>query len=134
MYETILVATDGSSSANRAVDDAIDIASTFDADLHAISVVDTSRYGDSMLSGTEGVIDELRERAAEVLEDVETRADVDVTTEHRQGRPHEEIGEYTDAIDADLVVLGNRGLGAGDQIGSTAERVVRYVDRPVLTA
>lgn len=134
MYETILVATDGSGSANRAVDDAIDIASTFDADLHAISVVDTSRYGDSMLSGTEGVIDELRERAAEVLEDVETRADVDVTTERRQGRPHEEIGEYTDAIDADLVVLGNRGLGASDQIGSTAERVVRYVDRPVLTA
>jgi nucleotide-binding universal stress UspA family protein len=134
MYETVLVATDGSGSASRAVDDAIDIASTFDADLRAISVIDTSRYGDSMLSSTGGVIDELRERAEEILEDVETRADVDVSTELRQGQPHEEIREYAEAIDADLVVLGNRGLGASDQIGSTAERVVRYVDRPVLTA
>ncbi|WP_306060945.1 universal stress protein [Natronococcus wangiae] len=134
MYETILVATDGSSAAERAVDGAIDLASTFDAELHAISVVDTSRYGDSMLSGTEGVIDELKGRAEVVLEEVETRADVDVATEVRHGRPHEEIGEYADAINADLLVLGNRGLGASDQIGSTAERVVRYVDRPVLTA
>lgn len=134
MYETILVATDGSSAAKRAVDDAIDLASTFDAELHAISVVNTSRYGDSMLSGTEGIIDDLRERAETVLEEVKTRADGDVTTELRRGRPHEEIGEYAATIDADLIVLGNRGLGAGDQIGSTAERVVRYVDRPVLTA
>ncbi|TYL36522.1 universal stress protein [Natronococcus pandeyae] len=133
MYETILVATDGSSPANRAVDAAVDIASTFDADLHVVSVVDTSRYGDSMLSGTEDVIDELRGRAEEILEDVETRADVDVTTEIRRGRPHEEIVGYADSTDADLLVVGNRGLGASGQIGSTAERVVRYVDRPVLT-
>ncbi|AGB39887.1 universal stress protein [Natronococcus occultus] len=133
MYETVLVATDGSDPANRAVDAAVDIASTFDAALYAVSVVDTSRYGDSMLSGTERLVDDLRERADDVLEDVTTRADVDVTTELRQGRPHEEIGAYAESIDADLVVFGNRGLGAGGEIGSTAERVVRHVDRPSLT-
>ncbi|ELY54080.1 UspA domain-containing protein [Natronococcus amylolyticus DSM 10524] len=134
MYETILVATDGSDPASRAVDYATDLASTFDADLHGISVVDTYRYGDSMLSGDRTMVDELRDRAESVLEDLEDRTDREVTTELRRGRPHAEIGDYAAAIDADLVVLGNRGLGAGSEIGSSAERLVRSVDRPVLTA
>ncbi len=87
-----------------------------------------------MLSGDQTVVDDLRDRAEAVLEEFEGRADREVTTELRRGRPHEEIGDYAAAIDADLVVLGNRGLGAGGEIGSSAERLVRSVDRPVLTA
>jgi nucleotide-binding universal stress UspA family protein len=134
MYETILVATDGSDSANRAIEDALDLASTFGADLYAISVVDTRRYGDSMLSGSSRVLSELRDHATELLEDIESQTNTDVTTELRRGRPDEEIGDYAAAIDADLIVLGNRGLGAGGEIGSNAERVLRRVDRPVLTS
>ena len=133
MYETILVATDGSESADRAVDYAVDLASTFDAELCAISVVDTRRYGDSMLSGDASIVESLERRGTELLEDVQARTDVDVSTELRRGRPHEEIAGFADENDADLIVLGNRGLGSSAEIGSTAERVVRYVDRPVLT-
>lgn len=134
MYDTILVATDGSESANRAVEQALDLASMFDAELYGISVVDTRRYGDSMLSDSSGVIGDLEDNAEDISADIESRADVDVTTTVRRGRPHEEISSYADSIDADLIVLGNRGLGANGEIGSTAERVVRYLDRPVLTA
>ncbi|SDJ90820.1 universal stress protein [Natronorubrum texcoconense] len=134
MYDTILVATDGSQSANRAVDHALDLASTFDATLHAIYVVDTRRYGESMLSGSDGVVTEVEDRGRELLEEIEMRADVDVTLTDREGRPYEQIGEYAEEIDADLLVLGNRGLGSSGEIGSNAERVVRYVDRPVITA
>lgn len=134
MYERILVATDGSEAAARATDHALDLASTFDADLHAIYVVDTRRYGKSMLADTEEVITDLRERGQDILDDITAQADVDVTTEIHDGRPHEVIGEYADRIDADLLLLGNRGVDSGGEIGSTAERVVRYVDRPVMTA
>ncbi|AFZ71947.1 universal stress protein [Natronobacterium gregoryi] len=134
MYDTILVATDGSDVANRATDRAIDLASTFDAELHVVFVVDTRRYGSSMLSESDDVVDDVERRGQEILSDVETRAAVAVTGAVRRGRPHDEIGAYADAIDADLIVLGNRGLGKGGKIGSTAERVVRYVDRPVMTA
>ncbi|MFC4541402.1 universal stress protein [Halosolutus amylolyticus] len=134
MYDTILVATDGSDSANRAVDHAIDLASTFDADLHAIYVVDTRRYGGSMLGNADDVVADLEDRGRELLDDVAERTTVEVTSTIRDGRPHEQIGAYADEIDADLVVLGNRGLGSGGEIGSNAERVVRYVDRPVITA
>ena len=134
MYDTILVATDGSDSANRAVEHALDLAGAFDAELYGVSIVDTRRYGDSMLSASESVVEDLEERADRLLADLEARADVPVATDLRRGRPDEEIGAYADEIDADLIVLGNRGLGQDSQIGSTAERVVRYVDRPTITA
>ncbi|MDQ2052412.1 universal stress protein [Natronolimnohabitans sp. A-GB9] len=136
MYETILVSTDGSEPASRATEHALDLASTFDATLHGIYVVDTSRYGSSMVADEGEVVDDLESRGRDLLDDLATEADVDVSTEIRSGRPHREIADYADEIDADLVVLGNRGLGAGPggEIGSTAERVVRYLDRPVITA
>ncbi|RQG95548.1 universal stress protein [Natrarchaeobius chitinivorans] len=133
MYESVLVATDGSGSANRAVEAALDLASTFDAELYAISVVDTRRYGESALSGSKNVVDDLEARATELLREVETRGDVTAVTELRRGRPHVAISNYADDIDADVIVLGNRGRGSGGEIGSTAERVVRFADRPVLT-
>ena len=134
MYDTILVATDGSEPATRATEHALDLAATFDATLHAIYVVDTRRYGASMAGGSAAAVSELETRGREILEDITLRADTDVTTELREGRPHREVGAYAGAIDADLIVLGNRGLGSSSEIGSNAERVVRYVDRPVITA
>ena len=136
MYDTILVAIDGSNAANRAADHALDLASEFDADLHAIYVIDTRRYGQSVLSDAGGVLDDIEERGQKILVDLAARADVDVTSEIRSGRPDEELDDYAGEIDADLVVVGNRGLGTGPsgQIGSVAERVVRNAGRPVITA
>lgn len=133
MYDRILVATDGSDHANRATEYAIDLASTFETELYVISVVDTGRYSDSLLSGSETVVDELEDRADELVEDVKRRANVEVSSEVRSGRPHEEIGDCAASVEADLIVLGHRGRGQSDGIGSIAERVVRNVDRPVLT-
>ena len=41
MYERILVPTDGSNVAQAAVDHAIDLATKYDAELHALYVADT---------------------------------------------------------------------------------------------
>ncbi len=136
MYDTVLVSIDGSDPANRAAEHGQRIASAFDADLHVIYVVDTRRYGRSSLGGSKAVLDELDELGQTILEEFDASSEVPVTTEIRRGRPHEEIDEYASEIGADVIVLGNRGLGdpGGDEIGSVAERVVRYSGRPVLTA
>ncbi|MFC6764303.1 universal stress protein, partial [Natrinema soli] len=42
MFDTVVVATDGSESVKRAVDVALDLADRFGADVHALSVVDAS--------------------------------------------------------------------------------------------
>jgi len=42
MYECILVPTDGSDATRAPVEHAIDLATTYDAALHALNVVDTN--------------------------------------------------------------------------------------------
>ena len=136
MYQTILAPVDGSDSSERAVDHAIDLADRFDASLHAIYVVDTTRYGSGRVGDSETVLGDLTSQGETVLERVADRAPVDVRTVLRRGEPSEEIQAYAEELDADLLVLGHRGIGdPGDgHIGSIAERVVRTVDRPVITA
>jgi nucleotide-binding universal stress UspA family protein len=135
MFETIVIATDGSQSVQRAVDVALDISARFDAEVHAISIVDT----DEVESSPERLQDEmeraLKEQAEEALADVRAGSDLELTTSVRVGRPAVEIREYAESQDADLVAMGTRGRHGENRflIGSVAERVVRTCPMPVLT-
>ena len=88
MFETIVIATDGSESVQRAVDVALDLARRFEATVHTISIVDT----DEIESSPERLQDEmeraLKEQAEEALADVAASTDVDVTTSVQIGRAH----------------------------------------------
>jgi nucleotide-binding universal stress UspA family protein len=123
MFETVVLATDGSESAERAVTLALDFADRFDATLHACYVVATDDPEDSP------------ERAGEALAGIEARTE-EVHTEIREGDPASEICAYAAEIDADLVVTGTRGRHGehGYLIGSVAEAVVENSPAPVLTA
>jgi nucleotide-binding universal stress UspA family protein len=133
--DSIVVATDGSESVRRAVDVALDLAACFDADVHALYVVD----GDEVDSSPETVRDDLRsalaDRGESALEDVRERAETDVTTEIREGNPASEIVGYAREVDADVVATGTRGRHGENRflIGSVAERIVRTCPVPVLT-
>jgi nucleotide-binding universal stress UspA family protein len=135
MFDSVVVATDGSESVQRAVDVALDLAERFDATVHALYVVDVSEVE----SSPEAVRDELRSalesRAEDALSAVADRASTDVTTAVREGRPAPEITTYAREVDADVVATGTRGRHGENRflIGSVAERVVRTCDTPVLT-
>lgn len=136
MYETILVGTDGSEFADAAVEQGMGFAERFDADLHAITVVNTRRYGEPALGSTELVLNELEQRASEQLASIEEQAgerEIPVVTEFFHGTPSEEILRYAEDVDADVILLGSRGrTHVGSQVGSTARRVTDETDRPVL--
>lgn len=136
MYDVILVATDGSEPANRAVEFGLDLAEQYDAVVHAIAVVDTGRYGEPALSSTELVIEELETNANELLAEISERGDrrdVEVITNCTHGDPHDKIVAYAEEIDADMTILGAHGISkTGHHIGSVSERVVRAIDRPVM--
>jgi nucleotide-binding universal stress UspA family protein len=135
MYDTILVATDGSDGANRAERHALALGEHFGATVHAIYVVDTRRYGETALSSAELVLEELEAEGTDILEAFAERADnrgVRVETRCCHGTPDEEIRVYADDVDADVVVLGYQGHSHRVKIGSTADRVVNAFDRPVL--
>lgn len=136
MYETILVATDGSGSANRAVTHALEEAEQHDAELHAIYVVDTHYYPEPALSSAELKTMEIEDWGRSQLSEIEERAkslDVDVVTECCHGKPYKQIMSYADEIDADFIVLGYQGHShtETDNIGSVTDRVVQNAGRPV---
>ncbi|MFB6161897.1 MAG: universal stress protein [Halococcoides sp.] len=136
MFRRILVATDGSDHAQDAVEYAFQLAERYDATVHAMFAVDTNVTGEPALSSGEVLVSELEDYGSEILDRVEEQAEyraVDCETSRRHGTPHEAIVEESENVDADIIVLGYRGTSAASAVGSTASRVMRSTDRPVLT-
>ena len=140
MFDTIVVATDGSDSVQRAVSVAVDVAARFDAKVHAVYVVDAGEVESSPDTVREDLRDALDDQGSDALDRVADAAhdrdgDLDVTIEVREGRPASEIDAYARSADADLVAMGTRGRHGENRflIGSVAERVVRTCPVPVLT-
>jgi nucleotide-binding universal stress UspA family protein len=140
MFETVVIATDGSESAERAVRMALDIADRFEATVHALSVVDAGDVAASPDDLREDLENALTEAGDEAVAAVESRAaevvpDCEVVTAVREGDPAEEIIDYADETDADVIAMGTRGRH-GDHaflLGSVAEALVRHSPTPVLT-
>jgi len=137
MYDSILVATDGSELASTAVDHAVALATRFDASLYGIAVADDRTDYDTGIVDPEEAMQRLRARAAGWLETVDEKAadaGVAVETTVQTGVPHEEILASAAEYDIDVIVVGARGRSSlkGALLGSTVDRVVRVADRTVL--
>src|SRR6056297_424103 len=132
MYNDILVPTDGSQGAKAALEHGIEIASKWDATLHALYVVDTR------LARSGPLLKTLRDEGRKALRDVEvtgTQAGLTVVAEIVEGNPHEEILDYASEHGTDMVIMGTHGRTGLDRVvmGSVAERVVRRSPVPILT-
>ncbi|WP_122090310.1 universal stress protein [Halalkalicoccus subterraneus] len=139
MYERILVPTDGSAGVERAIEQAVALASVHGASIHAVFVVNTANFASlPMETSWEGVSDMLREDGKEALErvrEIAEREDVPIETGLIEGTPSKEIVRYATEQGCDLIVMGTHGRGGIDRLllGSVAERVVRGSPVPVLT-
>ena len=134
MYDLILVPTDGSATAEAAMEHAIDLAERYDAGVHILHVIDTWHYDTSIQSA----FDPLEERGEEYVEHLATAAadvPVSITTAVEVGRPARHILTYVDEHDIDLVVMGTRGRGGLPQrlLGSVTNYVVTHATVPVHT-
>jgi nucleotide-binding universal stress UspA family protein len=137
MYDAILVPTDGSETVGRAVDHAIELATTFDATVHALYVIDAALYS-SLEAGVDTVITALETEGQAAVDDVADRcatAGLDAQTAVVVGTVHRSIRSYVDENDIDLVVMGTHGRRGIERffLGSVTERTVRTLSVPVLT-
>lgn len=136
-YTDILVPTDGSEGAEAAIDPAVDIARTYDARLHALSVIDTMALGVDVRSRT--ILEALEESAQSAVETIEehaTQASVSaIETAIEHGNPYRGIHSYVEEHDIDLVVMGTHGRSGIERylLGSVAEKTVRTSPVPVMT-
>ncbi|WP_256297692.1 universal stress protein [Haloarchaeobius salinus] len=135
MFDTVVIATDGSESVKRAVAVALNLAERFDATVHALYVIDASEVESSPESVRDQFREALEESAEDALTEVTADTDLPVQTAVREGRPAAEICAYAREVDADVVATGTRGRHGENRflIGSVAERVVRTCESPVLT-
>lgn len=142
MYDTVIFPTDGSEESLEALDHALGLARTNDADLHALYVVDTSYpYGDfeGGLIDIEPIVESFRSEGERALDRIERRAEregIAVTGDIREGTAiHRVILEYANEVGADVIVMATHGRRGLDRwfLGSITERVVRIAGCPVLT-
>ena len=126
-YEGMLLPTDGSDEALRAVRHGLDFAAELGAPIHALAVAEGSLLGDADESAAEGTLEP-------VVDAAESRG-VDVTTHVETGDPDAEILDAVEQVGVDAVVMGTTGRHGVDRVllGGTAEKVVRSADVPVIT-
>ena len=140
MYDRILVPTDGSDHALAAAKHALELATTYDAELYALYVVDTGtswlRLSRTDIQETlRGLAEDAGGQALSPIEALAENTPVTVVKELREGTPHEVIVAAVTDEDVDLVVMGTHGRDGIRHrlLGSVAERVVRGSDVPVMT-
>lgn len=137
--ENILLTTDGSDVSKQAVPYAADLAEQLEATLHLVTVVNVETEAGLFDAG--GVSEEMIERLEaegrtaldQLVEELDTTA-IDLQTSLLKGEVHTEIETYASENDIDLLVMASEGETnlVGQQLGSTARRVLQTVDRPVL--
>ncbi|WP_158059060.1 universal stress protein [Halorussus halophilus] len=136
-YENVVMATDGSKSAERATNFAASLTRELDGTLHVVSVADTSSLGIDVRSAVSD--EQIRETAeTAVSESAETARDAgleSVVERVERGKPAKELLDYVEDEGADLVVMGATGKRDVDRIlvGSVTQKLLRSSPVPVVT-
>lgn len=136
MFDTILIPTDGSSDAMKGARQGIDLAAELDATVHGLFVVEEGGNpweSTSMADQNERAEAYAREVVGEIGELAES-AGVEFVSAVRFGpRVFEEINEYVEEADVDLIAMGSGYHGEiGGLFGSTADKVLRTAHVPVM--
>lgn len=134
---TILVGSDGSPESRDAIEYAGELARATNSKLHLVHIGLLSNYTnpDQMNSRQ---YDRLKTEARSRLDnEIEWAAEKDISinkTHLRMGRVDGELIRLAQEMDAGLIVVGNRGMGAIARIllGSDAESIVRHAPCPVI--
>jgi nucleotide-binding universal stress UspA family protein len=142
MYKSIVVGTDGSSSATSAVSTAIALARALGAHLHVVCVYNNAHISTAIAAGASvpssyvEVDGAAREHTASVLEEARRRAQADgleVTVHPCMGSPAEMLVSIAEGEGADLIVVGNRGMkGVRRILGSVPNHVAHHAPCAVM--
>ena len=136
--DRILVPTDGSGQAFRAVNEAIQLAAVTGAQLTLLMVVDLNKHVAAFeqvsLSGY--VPAELKIAAYQFLADLMhvIPPEIKARTRVEVGNPSEVICDVADEEQSDLIIMGSRGFGTFRSmlVGSVSHYVLQQAHCPVL--
>jgi nucleotide-binding universal stress UspA family protein len=124
MFDTVLFAIDQSRQALETAAVALRVAQRHQSRLVLLSVVEAE---DGAMHDPAAV--------AQLLDQARTsfsQAGVACEVIEREGKPAFVIGDVADEINADLIVIGTRGVSLDSEQTSTAARVIQLAPCPVL--
>lgn len=101
MFKTILFPLNRSQETRQAVDVAISLVQKYQATLYVLSVTDGDRQS------SEALIEEMQAHFAEVS--------ISIKTKIAEGKAAFVICDYADEINADLIVMGSRGMSLAEE-------------------
>ncbi len=142
MYNAIVVGTDGSDTAKKAVAQAADLAKSTGARLHLVSAYEPIR--ESLLKSEKKDVPDDYQWMINPSEEVDSvlgeaadaiRGDgVEVETHSRESDPADAILDVADETSADLIVVGNRGMTGAKRflLGSVPNKVSHHAAQSVL--
>jgi nucleotide-binding universal stress UspA family protein len=142
MFSSIVVGTDGSETAGEAVRQATDLAKAVGAAVHLVSAFEP--VGDQRLRSERTQVPDDMQWMVNPREDVEATlkqaADtlqeqgVDVETYSRQGDPADAILDVAEEQNADLIVVGNKGMTGARRflLGSVPNKVSHHAPCSVM--
>jgi nucleotide-binding universal stress UspA family protein len=134
----VLLAIDGSKESHLATRSAVEVAGAAGSELHVLSVLDTAQllpqapYPGPETWETSGTAEEADKHARRLLSRASERIEAEGGTVKEShlvvGKPDKEIVGLAREMEAGLVVLGSRGLGAVGRVllGSISDSVVRH--------
>ena len=124
MFQTVLFPIDESRQTMETAAVALELAKTHGSRLVVLSVVEAEEGA----MHDAAAVAKLLEQARASFE----QAGVSCEVLEREGKPAFVIGDVADEINADLIVMGTRGLSLESSEPSTAARVIQLAPCPVL--
>ena len=136
MFETILVAVDGSKHSDAAFDVAVDIAQKYGSQLFVLHVFQGGTGSGTLVSS--GVEDANRSIGQQILNSYEAKINErhlqSVRMLLQEGDAAQRIMETAREVKCGLVLIGSRGRGGFKELllGSVSHKVTNHADYPVL--
>ena len=142
MFGSIVVGTDGSDTAKEAVRQAVELARSVGGELLLVSAyqpvsrVSVSREAADAPADVQWMVSAREDVAALLAEAAATAEEAGVTAQTfpRQGDPADAILDVAEERDADLIVVGNKGMTGAKRflLGSVPNRVSHHAPCSVL--
>jgi nucleotide-binding universal stress UspA family protein len=142
MFQSIVVGTDGSETAGEAVREAIELAKSLGASIELVSAYEPvsrqrlreeARQAPDDLQWMVNPREDVEATLSEASERIEA-AGVSVTTYAREGDPADAILDVAEERNADLIVVGNKGMTGAKRflLGSVPNKVSHHAPCSVL--